>query len=770
MPIRSSTKKWFFPELIDIPSHFQSEVGGYSIVSQALYRRGITNLSAAKGFLQPDYYRPASPTDLPGVIQAVERIREAISKFEHILIWGDFDVDGQTSTTLLYSGLQELGAEVSFYIPNRSTESHGLSLPSLISLIDRIQPGLILTCDTGIDAHNEVSYANSKGIDVIITDHHQLPEQLPSALSIINPALLDPDHALASLPGVGVAYKLIEGIFAASGKNSAHFLDLVALGIVADVAQLTLDTRYLLQLGLPSLRQTHRLGLSLLYEKAKLNPSEISADSISYAIAPRLNALGRLSDANSCVDFFTSTNPGHVSQLVAELESLNLQRQELTDRIFEEAQEMIRSYPDLEEEYPVLILQGSPDWNPGVVGIVASRLVERYHKPTIMLTKDGDQARGSARSVPGINISELINHCQDLLISHGGHPMAAGLVLPLDRVAQLRRDLASAYQISYGSSVPTLDINLDGELSFRSITVDFILDLERLAPFGAGNPKLLFASRNVRLENEKSLGKKGNHRKLSLIDSSGSHQDFLWWNSTGINLPEGPFDIAYALDLSTYRDQKQIQATLQHFRPADQSPVYITKTRSLEIQDHRQSKNPALELAAALKPQQTYLIWSEYIKPEGFVSYPRSEIKPTKTLIVWAIPPSLSVLKAVIDEADPENLILFAVDPGLSSRKSFLKALIGLVKHARETGKPYNPELFSQRIAYPPFAIETGLDWLHFHGDFDLSSFSSNNTIKPGPGRSLIGFEEINHRLKLVLFEIKAYRSYYKSASIHSLF
>jgi single-stranded-DNA-specific exonuclease len=770
MPIRNSNTSWIFPELIDVPGHFQSEVGGYSIISQTLQRRGLTDLAAAKGFLDPNHYQPAPPTDLPGLSHAAERIQAAIQKSESILIWGDFDVDGQTSTTLLASGLGELGAQVFHYIPNRANESHGISMDSLAFLTQKYHPGLILTCDTGIDAHDSIAYANLAGIDVIITDHHQLPANLPAALSIINPALLAPGHALASLPGVGVAYKLIEQLFAFFGRDPAPYLDLVALGIVADVAQLTKDTRYLLQKGIPVLQQTNRLGLRLLYENANLNASEMSVDQIAFAIAPRLNALGRLSDANTCVAFFTSSEPERVALLAKQLESLNLQRQEITDRIYQEAQEMIASFPELEEDYPVLILQGSADWNPGVVGIVASRLVERYHKPTIILTRDGDQSRGSARSVPGINISDLINRCQELLSSHGGHPMAAGLALPLDKVAQFRRELSATYKSIYGDTPLAIEIYLDGELPFSSINPDFISDITRLAPFGAGNPKLLFATRNIRLVNERTIGKKENHRKLSLLDSSGARQDFLWWNSAGIKLPNGPFDIAYALDLSTYRGETQVQGTLQYFRTTDQAPVYITKSRSLDILDFRQDKKPVKKLAEIIDTYQPTLIWSEHINPEGYDAHPRLAISPSRTLIVWSIPPSLAVFKNAIDQADPEKLILFAEDPGLSTQKSFLEALIGLVKHAQETGKPYNSAKFAQRIAYTPSVIETGLDWLHHHGDFDLSAFRSGNSIKPGPGKPKPGFDEINQRLNLVLHEIYAYRAYFKKANIHSIF
>ncbi len=387
--MRNPEREWIFKDLAVIPGEFESEIGGHPIVSQTLYRRGITTLNEAHGFLNPAYYEPTPPSELPGLIKSVERILLELSSSRPILIWGDFDVDGQTSTTLLTSALTDLGTSVIHYIPNRASESHGLSVDSLARIIERSRPGLIITCDTGIDAIEPVIYANSKQIDVIITDHHQLPPQLPDAFSIVNPASLDPDHPLSSLPGVGVAYKLIEEIYSRFDLDPTRYLDLVALGIVADVAHLSRDTRYLLQKGLSVLRNTTRSGLRLLFENANLNAENISEDQIGFAIGPRLNALGRLSDANTCVDFFTKTDPDNILKLATQLEVLNTRRQELTERIFKETKEMVATNPELDDDFPILVLQGPTDWNPGVIGIVASRLVERYHKPVIILSKEG---------------------------------------------------------------------------------------------------------------------------------------------------------------------------------------------------------------------------------------------------------------------------------------------------------------------------------------------------------------------------------------------
>jgi len=769
MSIRNRSHIWNFRDLSVVPAQFQSEVGGYSIVSQTLLRRGINKIPEAQGFLNYECYQPSSSSELPGLVLASERIWSAIKSRESILIWGDFDVDGQTSTALLKSALIELGAEVSHYIPNRATESHGMSSASLANLIDLNQPDLILTCDTGIDAFGAIELANNKGIDVIITDHHQLPDKLPRAKSIINPVMLDAGHPLSSLPGVGVAYKLVEEIYKKDGRDPTNYLDLVALGIVADVAVLTKDTRYLLQLGLEILRNTSRLGLKELYKKAKLKPSDIREDQIGFAIAPRLNALGRLSDANSCVDFFTSSDILLVKALVDQLEALNLKRQSLTEKIFQEAQSQIQDNPELDQDFPILVLKGPHQWNPGVIGIVASRLVERYKKPVIMLTEDGKTARGSARSVAGIDISGLIGNSSSVLTTHGGHPMAAGLSLPLDNVAQFRRLLSENFIKIYGVSTPVPEIFIDAELPFQAITNEFIVDFNRLAPFGAGNPKLLFAARDVSVLKDEAIGKDGNHRKLKLSDSSNSNYDFLYWNSKDIQLPRNPFDIAFSLDISSYRNQTQAQATLQHFRETQKKPVYIGKTHKINLNDYRNIKEPVSELLKILDSEPKALVWSEYIYPPDVISYPRHSLSKTRDLIIWTSPPNRAVLKTAVDQCAADTLHFFSIDPGINSISDFLEALLGLLKHLDHNGKEYDPNLFAQRIASSPAAIEAGLVWLHYHGDFDLSNFRSTNELIPGKKQPLEGFDHVDRKLKLMLQEILSFRTYFKSADLLSI-
>ena len=767
--MRNNDVVWSFPKPISVPVDLQLAVGGSPLVAKTLHRRGLSSPEDALAFLDPDLYTPCPPSDLPGVKQSAERIIQAVNRKERILIWGDFDVDGQTSTTLLVSSLQKIGGTVTHHIPVRAEESHGISIPVLSKVIQDYSPNLLITCDTGIDAWEEVDFANQAGVDVIVTDHHQLPAALPKAFAIINPNMLPLDHGLYNLPGVGVAFKLIQAVFNHFGEDPALFLDLVALGIVADLAKQTGDTRYLLQIGLNVLRNSPRPGLLEIYKKNNIDPKLLSEDDIGFIIGPRLNALGRLDDANSCVEFFTTSDPVIAFRLAVQLEGLNDIRQNLTQDIYDEAENMISAYPELDEEYPILVLQGSPKWNPGVIGIVASRLVERYSKPVVMLSQDGDQARGSARSIPGVPISKLIGACEDLLTSHGGHPMAAGLSLPLINVSHFRRSLADNYRELLGDSLPENLLKIDSEIPFQTINESFISDFQRLSPFGAGNPKLTFATRGVFTNQTqiKTIGRSGNHRKITFTDSNGDQNDFLWWNSSDLSIPDMPADIAYTLELSTFRGQTQIQSTLTHLRNSPHAPVYVPVHHDIELLDLRKEKNPLAAITELYSPS-TSIIWAENQVPEGFPSVARSELSNQESLIIWTTPPSKLILSEAVRIVSPSQVILIGIDPPITSLDDFIQALLGLLNHLAKRGKPFDLTRFSEVLAAPEDLVEMGLKWIHQHGDFDLE-YIQDGYFSPGPGHNLPDFPLVDKALKLLLREVIAYRAYFTKAHIKAI-
>ena len=496
------------------------------LVAQALLRRGIDNPAAARAFLHPDDSPPAL---FPGVERAVEIINLAIRNQEVLCVWGDFDVDGQTSTALLVETLQALGAKVIFYVPIRGKESHGVHVESLKPILDN-GAKLILTCDTGVTAHEAVDYCNARGVDVIITDHHELGETLPNAKAILNPKLLPAGHPLENLAGVGVAYKLAEALLNSEFKiqnselESADLLDLAALGLIADVALLKGETRSLAQKGIQKLRKTERLGIKVMAEFSGTSLETLTEETIGFTFAPRLNALGRLGDANPAVELLLTKDPARARLLAAQIEGLNVQRRMLTRQVYEAAEAQLRENPSLLTE-PVIVLSHS-GWPGGVAGIAANKLAERYHKPAILLNEAEDGIlRGSARSIEGLHITNAIAAQKEILRGFGGHPMAAGLSLAKEDLPAFRKGLSKAVEKQLGEVVfeePALQI--DAWLGLNEITLELAESLEALAPFGAGNPPPTLASRGVTIKSAAALGKTKEHLRLTVEDASGKTQ------------------------------------------------------------------------------------------------------------------------------------------------------------------------------------------------------------------------------------------------------
>ncbi len=530
-------------------------------MAELLARRGMQAAAAAHPFLDPNQYLPTSASALPDLNRGADLLERAISAGKTICVWGDFDVDGQTATTLLVSTLKDLGAEVSFHIPVRAHESHGVNLAVLEELITG-GIDVLLTCDTGISAHKEVDYAHKFGVEVVVTDHHDLPPTLPAAEAVINPKRLPAGHPLGTLPGVGVAYKLAEALYERVHKKGGAdaFLDLVALGVVADLAIQRADTRYLLQRGLAALRETHRIGLQEMMVLAELNPAWLTEEHIGFVLGPRLNALGRLDNANLAIEFLSTTDRTRARILAQQLEGLNAQRKLLTDQVFAGAQAQIERDPTL-LDHAALVL-AHPSWPGGVIGIVASRLVEIYHKPVVLITAPpGEAARGSARSVEGVDISAAIAAQDSLLLGYGGHPMAAGLSLEPEQIDAFRLALSKTISAMTEDRELEPTLIIDGYLPLQDLTLDLVQDLERLAPFGPGNPPLTFASRDLLIKSVGALGRSGKHRQVIVEGPGEVLQKVVWWRSESLPVPAGRFDLAYTVRLSTYQGQRELQIT-----------------------------------------------------------------------------------------------------------------------------------------------------------------------------------------------------------------
>jgi single-stranded-DNA-specific exonuclease len=758
---------------IDLPSsNIPPPLPGlHPIVVQALLRLGLTTPPLANAFLDPAAYLSTPALELPNLSPALYRIERAILTREPICIWGDFDVDGQTSTTILVEALQILGGEVNYHIPIRATEGHGINLANLEILINN-GTKLLVSCDTGITAQDAISYAQSRGVDVIITDHHDLPEELPQAIAVIDPKMLPDQHPLATLSGAGVAFKLAEELFARKGRSndSNRFLDLVALGLVADVAQLTGDTRNMVQKGLEALSRTDRLGLKVLMELSGLDPANITEEHIGFILGPRLNALGRLGDANPAVEFLSTADPSRAKLLAAQLENYNAQRQFLCNQVMEAVEAQLRTNPNLLEN-PIIILN-NPSWPPSVVGIVASRLVGRYNKPAILFsTPVGEPARGSARSVAGLNITTAIATQKDILINFGGHPMAAGLSLDKDKLDDFTRRLFQVVEKMTGVTVhekPHLEINTWLELP--DITLDLADALKTLAPFGHGNEKPILAASGLHLKTAQKIGRNHEHLKLIIYDDAGNTQNVLWWNGAGEILPEGKFDLAFTVRASDWQGNRQVQMEFEDFRLVDKAPIIELKTK-VEVIDYRKYEDKS-KLLSRLQDQPSTLTWAEAEARKDSRGKDRTEFAQADNLIIWSIPPSSEVLHSALEMIHPKRVYIIAAESASGEIKRFLARLSGLLKYMinHRDGKTSYQELAAatgQRLS----TIELGLNWLVSCGKITLKH-QEDDQLWVTYGEAINdpgGAARLRTEISELLAETTAYRAFFMNADKNAL-
>jgi len=547
------------------------------LVVQLLYNRGLSEASEVAAFLAAPGEEPlGDPFDLRDMRQAVQRIRQAIASGERIVVYGDFDVDGITSAALLVQTLEALGARASPYIPRRLEEGYGLNIGALDRLAAE-DVRLVITVDNGISALAEVEHAHALGIDVIVTDHHHVPPQLPRAVAILNPKRPDCPYPFKELAGVGVAFKLAQALLVTSSKfHVPSFtlrglehetwnlergtcwslelgLDLVALGTVVDMAPLIGENRALARRGLAMLNQTQRPGLLAMIARAGLRLGQIDSSALSFALGPRLNAAGRIDDAIASYRLLVTDSPEEAATLADDLEAKNQERQRLTAEVLEKARSQACELGDAR-----LLLVAGEGYAAGVVGLVAGRLVEEFYRPALVVEWGEERSRGSARSIPEFNIVTALAECQDLLVRFGGHAMAAGFTIETPRLAALQgRLLAIADRELRGLDLtPTLFV--DAELPLAQASWATYNWVGRLAPFGYANPTPTFLSRRVHVREARVVG--NNHLRLKLADGP------VVWDAIGFRLGDWAepvskhpsIDLVYTLEASQWGAEEPV--------------------------------------------------------------------------------------------------------------------------------------------------------------------------------------------------------------------
>lgn len=552
------------------PAKYLAGMGLPPLVNQLLYNRGITDPAHAEAFLGVEESLQGDPFLLSDMEKAVARVYHALLGGESIAIYGDFDADGICGTALLTQGLSLLGGKTNPYIPHRIKEGYGLNSDSLESLR---QQGvtLVITVDCGISSFTEVECAQRKGLDIIITDHHSIPTTLPPALAVINPKRESSAYPFYQLAGVGVALKLLQGIFQTLGKKEPlqELLDVVALGTVADVVPLMGENRYLVKKGLEALRKTRRPGLHEMVHLAGLPSDGLDTNSISWTLAPRLNAPGRLDHALSSYMLLVTDSSEEAFCLAQELEQKNIQRQRLTEEFLTRAREelTIRGV-----DLPILMV-GGEDYPPGIAGLIAGRLAEEFYRPAIVFEIGQSTSRGSARSIPEFDITAALEECQDLLLRFGGHPMAAGFALSarnLTKFQQCLLDIASD-QLSGVELCPFLTI--DAEIPLFTINGELFKHIERFAPFGNGNPLPVFLSRGVTVIDCRTVGSESRHLKMRL------RQGDILWHGIGFDLGNlvaevtPQIDIVYNLAVNQWNGESMLELNILDFAPVPLSQI-----------------------------------------------------------------------------------------------------------------------------------------------------------------------------------------------------
>lgn len=567
--MRASTPKtWVLRKQAapEITQRLAAELSLSLTFATLLANRGFGTSQEVNEFLQPSLGKLLDAFTMKDMEVATARIWKAIDEQEAILVFGDYDVDGITSTSLLTSALTRLGAKVSYFIPDRIRDGYGLSVRG-VEVAKKRRIKLIITADCGITATQEVRLAGEHGIEVIVTDHHEPLGELPVAAAILNPKRKDCPYAFKELAGVGVVLKLVQGLAGARpGALPDEFilehLDLVALGTIADVVPLRGENRIFAKIGLDQICTSTKPGIVALKEVAGLKARRVESGHVAYILAPRINAAGRLGNAESGVRLLLSTDPQEAAIIAESLEEDNTNRKKIDEQTLEDALEQLRrSGPEL----PPAIVLWSDRWHPGVLGIVASRLMERYHRPTILIAADEDEGKGSGRSIPGFDVCKALQECREYLIGFGGHSYAAGLTIRAEHMERFRDRLCEVVtaRINPDDYVPKLSI--DGTLSLEDCNEELVEFLDRLSPFGIGNAEPLFVADDVRLASPPLVVSR-NHLKMS-IRHNGREFDCIGFGmghlAGRIQSDPGRISVAFVPTINVWQNRSRLQLKLR---------------------------------------------------------------------------------------------------------------------------------------------------------------------------------------------------------------
>ena len=552
------------------------------LVGQLLLNRDIHDQARASEFLNCHLGNLTDPYLLNGMNEAVDRIDTALKRQEKILIYGDYDVDGVTATSLLLLFLRDLGVSAYYYIPNRVEEGYGVNRESIRKFKDK-GIGLVITVDCGISSVDEVAYAKSLGMDVIVTDHHEPPPLLPEAEATINPLLKGCFFPYKSLSGVGLAFYLVAGIRKGLREKGyfenrvepslLDYLDLVAVGTIADIVPLTGINRILVRAGLEQVNKNPRLGIRTLLRVCGFTGGQVDSSTVAYRLAPKINAAGRLSDASAGVRLLTTDSSEDADRLAGYLDVENVERQRIEEKIHSEAEDQIRSCGYLEGKKSLVL--SSSEWHPGVVGIVASRLMERYYRPTVLLCLENDVFKGSARGIPNFHLYQGLSKCQDLLLEFGGHKYAAGIKIVPSNVETFRDRFEEVVRtmVPEDGFIPVMTLDASAELA--DLGFEEVTRFQDLSPFGAGNPEPVILLRSVGILEPRVVG--GDHLSFSIRQNDYTAQAIAFRQAHELENLTPRMDLAVVPEIQAWKGVRSVKMRVKGMRPAEKGPG--TETR-----------------------------------------------------------------------------------------------------------------------------------------------------------------------------------------------
>jgi len=547
--------------------HIIDEFQISELMARIMINRGIDTVPKVRAFLNTGLESLHDPYLLKGMDKAVKRIEKAVRCKDKICVYGDYDVDGITSTAIMIRAIKKLGADAVYYIPNRIEEGYGLSKGSM-NRIRELGVKLIVTVDCGIRSNEVIDYAKSLDMEVIVTDHHECEGELPEAYCIINPHQCDCSYPHKGLAGVGVAFKLISVLLERAGSKAfaEELLDIVLIGTVADVVPLLDENRIIVKYGLLKIKDTKNEGIKALLAVCGLSGKELNTYNIAFMLAPRINAAGRIAEATECVELLLTDNAARAMEIARKLDSDNRERQAIENDILNSAAAIIEKTVDIMKDRVLVLCDEA--WHIGVIGIVASRLVDRFHLPTFIMSKDGELCKGSARSIPGFNIFEAMSRHGELFEKYGGHEMAAGFTIKAERVDELRKRMTLEVDSVMGKDRPLPEILVDYRLVPKDITLDTISQLKLLEPYGTGNPSPLFVYRGLKVLSSRAVGNELKHLSLMVYDGVNEIKciAFNLGSMQKVLSISKKIDIICSVENNTWNNQDSVQLNIKDIR------------------------------------------------------------------------------------------------------------------------------------------------------------------------------------------------------------